>query len=142
MNTLTNWMENSEVGFWLVGIGGLLLILLIRSAVKSILDRIINRENTQLFVTTLVNWVSIFAVAIFLFTYFSRISFMYQTLFVFGDTQITLVLILTILFALLLSIKLSNVLREYLLPSVYNKYNLDKGLRSSLNRLIHYIVVH
>lgn len=46
-----------------------------------------------------------FILTLFFFSHFFKTAFIYETLFVFGDTDITVYLILIILFSIILAIK-------------------------------------
>lgn len=139
--TGTDTLFNSDVSFWIGAVIGFVLILAFRFALRKGLERAIKNERTRLFLATLVNWLTLFAVIIYFFTYFSRTSFIYRTLFVFGDTDITLFLIFTVIFSLVLAVKLSNAIRSYILPTVYDKYGLDRGIQASMNTFFHYMII-
>lgn len=144
MEQLTHFIERvqeNELVFWLGGLAGFAFILIGRFGLRAILKRNIKSQRTRLFVNTIVNWITLFILIVYFFTYFSETSFIYQTLFVFGDTQITIILILTILFSVVLAVKFSRAVREFILPIVYNKYGLDTGLRASMNTFFNYFIV-
>lgn len=137
----TDTLLNSEVSFWIGAVFGFALILFLRFALNKGLERVIRSERSRLFLATLVNWLTFFAITIYFFTYFSRTSFIYQTLFVFGNTEITLFLIFTVIFSLILAVKLSKAVRSYILPTVYDKYGLDRGMQASMNTFFHYLII-
>lgn len=144
MDTLITGIETADysgISFWIWAIVGFCLILLIRFGINEGLKRLVSNERTRLFLTTILNWLTFFAVIIYLFTYFSRTSFIYQTLFIFGDTDITIFLVLTIIFSLILAVKVSNAIRSYILPTVYDKYGLDRGVQASMNTFFHYSII-
>lgn len=136
-----NGIQNNGLIFWIGAILGFLFILLLRSALGTIIKKRVKDKRKRLFVTTIINWLTLFVLIVYFFTYFSKTPFIYKTLFVFGDTQITLILILTILFSLILAVKLSRAIREFLLPIIYDKYELDRGLRASMNTFVNYFIV-
>lgn len=133
--------QNNEVVFWLSAIVGVIFILIIRFGLRAIFKKNIKRQRTRLFLNTIINWITLFILIIYFFTYFSETSFIYKTLFVFGDTQITIILILTILFSVILSVKFSKAVREFILPTIYDKYGVDRGLRASMNTFFNYFIV-
>ncbi|GEK90804.1 mechanosensitive ion channel family protein [Alkalibacterium kapii] len=133
--------QNSEIGFWLGAIIGIAIVLLARAGVHSVLNRVVKQKRTQLFLETIVNWITLFILVIYFFMYFSKTSIIYQTLFVFGNTEITVFLILTVLFAIVLAVKFSKAIREYILPTIYDKYGLDRGLQASMNTFFHYSII-
>ncbi|MCC5896010.1 MAG: mechanosensitive ion channel [Alkalibacterium sp.] len=144
MDTLINGIDTIytlDVRFWLGAIVGLVLILALRFGFHKALERVVKNERTRLFLETLVNWLTLFAIVIYFFTYFSQTSFIYRTLFIFGDTDITVFLILTVVFSLILAVKISNAIRSYILPTVYDKYGLDRGIQASMNTFFHYLII-
>lgn len=78
---------------------------------------------------------------IYLLTYFARSSLLYETLFTFGDTRITLFLILTLLFAMVLAFKLSKAIQEFILPIFYERYEVDVGSQASINTFSKYLII-
>lgn len=134
-------IQDNGVFFWLGAIVGFLFILLVRSGLRKILKNNIKDKRKRLFFNTVINWVTLFILSVYFFTYFSKSSFIYKTLFVFGDTRITIILILTILFSIILSVKLSKAVQEFILPIIYEKYGLDRGLRASMNTFFNYFII-
>ena len=144
MEQLTYFIEmlqTNDISFWLGAIVGFILIFVVRAGMHSVLKQVVSQERIRLFLEMLVNWVTLFILIVYFFTYFSETSLIYRTLFVFGDTQITIFLILTVLFAIILAVKFSKAIREYILPTVYDKYGLDRGLQASMNTFFHYIII-
>lgn len=134
-------IQNTGTFFWLGAIAGSGLILLIHLGLKKIFRRNIKRKRTRLFLNTIINWITLFILFTYFFTYFAKTSLLYKTLFVFGDTQITMILILTIIFSVILSVKFSKAIQEFILPIVYEKYVVDRGLQASVNTFFSYFIV-
>ena len=144
MNRLIDWMASLDefgISFWVGAVLGFIIILLVRYVLVKGNKKITSNERTALFLTTVINWLTFFAVIVFLFSYFSRTALIYQTLFTFGDANITIFLILTVVFSLILAVKLSGAVRQYILPTVYDKYGLDRGVQASMNTFFHYLIV-
>lgn len=134
-------IQNTGIFFWLGAIAGIGLIFIVRFGLRKFFKKKIKRERTRLFLNTIINWVTLFVLFTYLFTYFSKTSLLYKTLFVFGDTQITIILILTIVFSVILSVKFSKAIQEFILPVAYEKYDVDIGLRVSMNTFLSYFIV-
>lgn len=144
MEDITHFIEkiqDNSITFWLGAIVGFLLILAVRSGVQAFLKKKIQKKKTKLFVNTMINWVTLFVSIIYFFTYFSKSSIIYKTLFVFGDTRISIFLILTLVFAIILAMKFSKAIQEFLLPVFYDRYELDTGLRVSINTFTNYFII-
>lgn len=137
---ITNIQENSFT-YWLGAITGALLIVILRSVLISLVNKRLEGKKRQHFMKNIINWSTGFAMIVYLMTYLSKSSVIYETLFVFGDTRITIFLILTIIFALILALKFSNAIQEFLLPIVYERYEVDLGLRASINTFTKYFII-
>ena len=118
-------IQRNTVTFWLGVIAGVLLILLVRFALQKILKRKFEKHKTKLFMDTILNWITLFVLVLYFFTYFSKSTFIYQTLFVFGDTRVSIFLVLTLAFAILLAVKFSKAIQDFILPIFYERYELD-----------------
>lgn len=141
LTTFTEKFQNNGFSFWIGAMAGVVLILLVRLGLNSFLRKKFNQQKLGLFLHTIVNWASLFILIIYLFTYFSNTPILYKTLFVFGDTQITIILLLTIVFSIILAMKFSKAVREFILPIVYDRYSLNTGLRASMNTFFNYAIV-
>lgn len=144
MEYLSNFIEkaqDSEISFWVGALIGFAIILIARAGLHAALNKVITQKRLQLFLETIVNWLTLFVLVVYFFMYFSKTSFIYQTLFVFGETKITVFLILAVLFAIILAVKFSKAIREYILPTVYDKYGLDRGLQATMNTFFHYMII-
>lgn len=134
-------LQANEFIFWIGGLVGLLIIFIGQYGIKRIFKKNIENKRKQLFVNTIINWLSLFIIVIYFFTYFLKTPFIYKTLFVFGDSDISIILILSIIFSLVLAVKISRAVREFILPIVYEKYDLDIGVRASMNTFFNYLIV-
>lgn len=144
MERVADWLARLDdfgISFWIGAIIGFIIILAFRVGLKKALKRVTSNERTELFLITVINWLTFFAVVVYSFSYFSRTGLIYQTLFTFGDTDITIFLIVAVIFSLILAVKLSNAVRQYILPTVYDKYGLDRGVQASMNTFFHYLII-
>lgn len=137
---IVNIQEN-PLTYWLGAILGALLILVLRTLLTSLINKRLEGEKRKHFLTTIINWLTAFLMLIYLMTYLSKSSLIYETLFVFGDTRITIFLILTIAFAIILALKFSKAIQEFLLPIIYERYEVDLGLRASINTFTKYFII-
>lgn len=136
-----NYLDEMGVLFWIGAFVGLAIILVLRTLLQMAGKRTIKTERGELLWHTIVNWLTLFGVLIYLFTYLSESQWLYQTLFVLGDTNISAFLIVAVLFAVILAVKFSNAVKAYVLPSIYDKYQLDRGIQATLNTFFHYIII-
>ncbi|GAB2501161.1 mechanosensitive ion channel [Alkalibacterium psychrotolerans] len=141
---IADWLaklDNYGISFWVGAIVGFIIILALRAGLQKALKKVTANERTELFLATVINWLTIFIITVYSFSYFSRTGLIYRTLFTFGDTDITIFLIFAVIFSLILAVKLSNAVRQYILPTVYDKYGLDRGVQNSMNTFFHYLIV-
>ena len=137
---ITNIQDN-PLTYWLGAILGSVLILILRAVLVRFVNKRLDGRKRKDFLNSIINWLAAFALIVYLMTYLSKSSLIYQTLFVFGDTRITIFLILTIVFAIILAIKFTNAVQEFLLPVLYERYEVDLGLRASINTFTKYFII-
>ncbi len=140
INRLTQLTPSAPL-YWLVGIFLLGLILILGQAVKQLGNRFIQSEKAKVIWAKILNWMTFFFVTVFALSYLSETAWMYETLFVLGDTNITPILILIVGFSVFFALRLSNILRETILAGVYTRYNIERSLQATINTLLHYFIV-
>lgn len=89
----------------------------------------------------ILNWLTLFFLTVFIISYLSETAWMYETLFVLGDANITPILILIVGFSVFIALSLSNLLRETILAGVYTRYNIEISMQATINTLLHYFIV-
>lgn len=77
----------------------------------------------------------------YIFSFLGESNWMSREIVTIGDTEVTPMLIIVIIFALVVAFKLSNTIRHYLLPPVYDRYEIDRGPRATINTLLHYTII-
>lgn len=140
MEFIQNLLDTST-GFWIGATVGLILILIVGYFIKKLGERFINSRRGAYIWSKIMNWAIVFAITIYTFSYLSESQWMYQTIFGLGDTSITPFLVIVIVFAVLVALWLSNAIRNHILPGVYSKYNVERGVQASINTLLHYVIV-
>lgn len=113
-----------------------------RIIIKGLIHRIFkNREKSKNILVSLVNWLIFYGYIVFVLTYFSDSKWMFQKIFSIGGSEISIFLIILVLFILSFINSLAKLLRKYLLPNVYEKYNLDRSIRYTFNSVFQYIIM-
>ncbi|GGM27513.1 hypothetical protein GCM10011351_11740 [Paraliobacillus quinghaiensis] len=87
------------------------------------------------------NWITFYGIILFLFYYFADTSWMLRPLYSLGSTNITLSLLLVIFLILSLAYQVSKVVTSLFMPRVYDRYQLDRGIQFTFNRISHYIIM-
>ncbi|MEC6748168.1 mechanosensitive ion channel domain-containing protein [Marinilactibacillus sp. XAAS-LB27] len=144
MSIFENWIEylnDAGLSYWLGGILGVIGIFVIRFVLKKIGKRLIQSERLVALWKTFLNWSTLFILIIFLLSYLSNTPWLYDTLFVFGDTNVSIFLVLAVLFVVVVAVRFSNAVKRYVLPTLYSKYELDRGMQATFNTLFQYVVV-
>ena len=90
---------------------------------------------------SIVNWFTFYGTLLFLLVYFSKAKWMFAKLIKFGSVEVTLFLIIVAILIISLASRLSKISTNVLLPGIYNRYHLDKGLRFTFDRIVHYSIM-
>ncbi|MFD5851998.1 mechanosensitive ion channel family protein [Cytobacillus pseudoceanisediminis] len=92
-------------------------------------------------ISSLVNWAAFYGIIILFLFYFSREKWLFYTLFIAGEVDVTLYLIIVAFLTVSLANRIVKVFTKYVLTSVYEFYGVDRGLGYSFNRMIYYTVM-
>lgn len=90
---------------------------------------------------SIVNWFTFYGTLIFLLLYFSKAKWMFAKIFKIGNVDVTLFLIIIAILIISLASRISRISTNVILPGIYNRYNLDKGMRFTLDRIVHYSIM-
>ncbi len=112
--------------------------IIIRGLINKIFKK---REKTRNILESLVNWLTFYGYIVFVLTYFSESKWMFQKIFSIGESEISIFLIIIVLFILSFINSIAKLLKRYLLPNVYDKYNLDRGIRYTFDSIFQYIIM-
>ncbi|WP_079528368.1 hypothetical protein [Halobacillus hunanensis] len=141
----SNWAHLKTWGFWQ---DAMLVIVVIFAifALKGILNNILIRtikHNTRIqhAFTSFINWAAYNGIFLFLLIYFSKTKWLFQAFFTIGEVKISVFLIVIAYLIISLANRLSKTLNHFLLPTVYERYHLDRGVRFTLERIFHYIIM-
>lgn len=91
--------------------------------------------------SSLLNWVTYYGVILLILIYFSDASWMFGEIFTIGEVRVSLFLLLIALIIVSFAHRASKILTSFLLPSVYDRYQLDRGLRYTFDRIFHYAIM-
>ncbi|MCA1032567.1 mechanosensitive ion channel [Bacillus timonensis] len=98
-------------------------------------------SNTYPAIRSIVNWFTFYGALIFLLMYFSDSEWMFTSFLKIGKVEVTIFLIIVAILIISLASRISKISTSVFLPSLYNRYNLDKGLRFTFDRIIHYTIM-
>ena len=136
-----NTLEQSGFLFWLTAIIGMVLIWGLGLFFIRLINKAIRSDRVQTVVNKVGTWVLLFISMMYIFSFLGESNWMTREIVTIGDTEVTPMLIIVIIFALVVAFKLSNTIRHYLLPPVYDRYEIDRGPRATINTLLHYTII-
>lgn len=99
------------------------------------------KEDILGILNALLTAVAFFAIIIIIPIYFDETGWLFNQIVEIGGSGISLFLILMALFIVIFAYRFSMVFKQYILRKVYEKYQLEKGTRFTLNSVFHYIVM-
>ncbi|UOR11207.1 mechanosensitive ion channel family protein [Halobacillus amylolyticus] len=130
------WQDALLVCFALLGIFALKWIL------HFVIVRTIKHNNRiQHALNSFINWAAYNGAFLFLLIYFSKTKWLFQAIFTVGEVRISVFLIVIAILIISLANRLSKILNHLLLPAVYERYRLDRGIRFTLERVFHYVIM-
>lgn len=141
---MINWLNQlnpSDPLYWPASLVLLFLILAAGWFIKQTGRRLIRSEQGTIIWNKMMNLLILFAAVVFAFNYLSQSDWMMEPLFVLGDSTITPMLILVLVFAVILAVQFSKVLRENILAGVYRKYKVEISIQATINTLLHYSIL-
>lgn len=139
-----DWLDQlnpSDPLYWLAGLVLLLLILAVGWLIKHYGRHLFRTEQGTIIWNKMLNLLILFSAVIFTFNYLSESDWMMKPLFTLGDSDITPMLILVLVFAVILAVQFSKVLRESILAGVYRKYDVEISIQATINTLLHYSIL-
>lgn len=124
--------------FWVGAIGGFLLILAAWGILRVMISRRVKSNRLKSMLNVVLNWVGVLVVAIYIFQYLGRTSWMTRPLFALGETDVTPQLIIVLAFSVIIAYRLSGILTDHILPNIYERYNIETSVSATINTLVHY----
>ncbi len=89
----------------------------------------------------ILNWVTTYGILLFMLFYFSESNWLTKEIISIGNVKITIFLIIIAILIISLANRASNVITKYILPNVYRRYHLDRGIQFTFDRIFHYSVM-
>ncbi|TGB03970.1 mechanosensitive ion channel family protein [Halobacillus salinus] len=89
----------------------------------------------------IVNWLTIYGTLIYILFYFRSAVWMLSPLFTIGSEPVSVFLILIAVLIILLTSRISSLVRRYIFPGVYKRYELDQGVQFTFDKAFHYIIM-
>ncbi|MFD1020721.1 mechanosensitive ion channel family protein [Thalassobacillus hwangdonensis] len=97
--------------------------------------------RVHMIVKSLINWVTFYGIVIYLLFYFQSSTWMLDGIFNIGQEEVSIFLIILAVLIVSITNRVSALVRDYLFPTVYKKYELDRGVQFTFDKVFHYIVM-
>ncbi len=121
------------------------LFFIIRSVllkrVRKMLKASFEENRMYPFILSLVNWSTFYAILFYAIAYFKDTFWLGKTWFHVGNTPVNTLSFLIPLVIISLAVKISKLISEFFLDKVYDRYDLEKGMRYNFNRLLQYGII-
>ena len=130
-----------DISDWLLIIIGFFIICIFYIFIRQILKHILKEEKSKAIVFAVVNWLTLFILILYTVNYFSESSWLFEPFFSSGNFSISVFLLAVAIFIITLAIRISTLSKMYILPSIYDKYNLEKSIRFTFNSVFQYLVL-
>lgn len=106
--------------------------------IRLIINKLLRKRNVYL---QLGNWFVLYVFLLSFITYYQNKDWLLYTFLSFGTFEINLNLLIVGFLILSMAYNLSKLITKQLLPRIYNKYQLDRGIQFTFNRLFHYLIM-
>ncbi len=124
---------------WIYASISLLITCIVYIVVKKTINERIKKGQQLL--TTVLNWLVFFVFLSILSSLLGEAQWLNMKLFNIGTADISLFLILLVIFILYIANKLSRLLKDLILPGIYEQYKLDPSVRFTFNSIFHYLIM-
>ncbi|MCT2537797.1 mechanosensitive ion channel [Aquibacillus koreensis] len=135
------WLKSASI-FFIVVLSILLIRWLLGLLIKNMKKHnnpIISESETALI--SLLNWVTIYGILIFILFYFFNSKWIKSEIASIGSVTISPFLIIVAILIITFANRASKTITKYLLPRVYGRYQLDRGVQFTFNRMFHYSIM-
>ncbi len=123
-------------------LASIILVFMVKWLLMKFAGKIFREKEDVLgILNALLTAVAFFAIIIIIPIYFDETGWLFNQIVEIGGSGISLFLILMALFIVIFAYRFSMVFKQYILRKVYEKYQLEKGTRFTLNSVFHYIVM-
>lgn len=144
IKSIENWLQLQD---WIRISDFLLLcvaLLAFRAVTHAVLRRVEARKGKGRLTHaahSLVNWLTFYLLLIFILVYFSTSKWIVSQLFTIGKAQISPLVIIIAILIISIANRGAVLIKRLMLPSIYDRYQLDIGLRFTFDRVVHYSIV-
>lgn len=106
--------------------------------VRPIINRFLKKWDIN---SHLENWVALYALLVFFLSYYQNSNWLFYPFITLGSIGINLNLLIVSFLIITMAFHISKIFTKQFLPSIYTRYQLDRGVQFTFNRLLHYIIM-
>ena len=137
-------IEDTLTFLWdfVIIIGSVMAIYLVKWLLIKLVEKVFHQKEEVIgIINSLLNALAFFAVIVIIPIYFGESAWLFNQIIEVGGSGISLFLILMALFIVIFAYRFSIVFKRYILRNIYEKYQLEKGTRFTLNSVFHYMIM-
>lgn len=135
------WWMDSFMTFALVFIGVLTIRWVLLSIVRKWSRKKADRSHIYHLFKSLVNWISIYGIIVYTLFHFRSSDWILNPIFKIGSEPVSVFLLIIVILIISLTNRISQLVRSYIFPGVYKRYELDKGVQFTFDKAFHYIIM-
>ncbi|MBH0231172.1 mechanosensitive ion channel [Halobacillus yeomjeoni] len=135
------WIENTFVIFAIVFFSVLLLRWIVLSLLEKWKNQKEKRNHIYHIIKSMVNWISAYGILIYTLVYFRSSDWMFDPLFTISSEEVSVFLLILAVLIVSLTNRISLLVRSYIFPTVYKRYELDQGVRFTFDKTFHYVIM-
>lgn len=140
-----DFLRNLSVGEFLMFFIYLALILLGKSLVLFLLRKLVSsadfKERIYPVIEDVLNWLVLYGGILFFLFYFSREQWLTLAFYETEGVEISILLIVVAVMIVTFASRLIKAFNHYVMPFVYEQFNVDIGMGYTINRLLYYVVM-
>ncbi len=140
---MSHWFRLLDPYLWCLLV--LILIWVVRWIAMRIIKRVLNRRKhwqpLHSGAKSILNLLTFYGMILFVLFYFQSSNWMFQKLFNIGSQDVSIFLIILVIIIVSLTNRLSKFTTSFIFPMVYKRYDLDRGVQFTFDRIFHYIVM-
>lgn len=140
-----DFLKDLSVGEFLMFFIYLALILLGKSFVLFVLRKFISsadfKERIYPVIEDVLNWLVLYGGILFFLFYFSKEQWLTLAFYETEGVEISILLIVVAVMIVTFASRLIKAFTHYVMPFVYEQFNVDIGMGYTINRLLYYIVM-
>ncbi|MBT2571835.1 mechanosensitive ion channel domain-containing protein [Planococcus sp. ISL-110] len=140
-----DFLRNLSVGEFLMFFIYLALILLGKSLILFLLRKLVSsddfKERIYPVIEDVLNWLVLYGGILFFLFYFSRKQWLTLAFYETEGVEISILLIVVAVMIVTFASRLIKAFNHYVMPFVYEQFNVDIGMGYTINRLLYYVVM-